>query len=95
MKRILLLIIFINGVISGPYYESNKYLSQKFALWPRAQVFIYKSVTFPSFENKEPDCFGTLISQRHVLTTASCIMSTSDVHNYIITKVINMIEMSF
>ena len=41
--------------------------------WPRSQVFIYYGTfKFKSYEN--PECLGTLLSPKIVLTSASCVL---------------------
>ena len=40
----------------------------------QSQVFIFYRMT----NNSLPNCFGTLISNKHVLTTASCVIYYND-----------------
>ena len=52
-----------------------------FSTWEESQVFIYETtgplINFHTY----PDCFGTLLTSKRVLTTASCFMNVKEIRN--------------
>ena len=59
-----------------------------FSTWEESQVFIYENTaslmkSLQPWEkiNPYPDCFGTLLTSKRVLTTASCFMNVKEIRN--------------
>ena len=97
MFTIVILLFFIQTSGTEPYFEYDTNIQDDFLMWPQAQVFIFKSKDFLYYDGSTmPDCFGTLISSKHVLTAASCVQNTNSMHrninDFYVAKVRNVIK---
>ena len=89
MLLFLNLLFFIKVSVAEPFFEEGEKNRVNFLLWPQTQVFIFESHDF--YVGEMPDCFGTLLSYKHVLTAASCLVSSDNEKQFIVKDLKNFI----